>query len=135
MTMWTIAVLGVALVAVLLIFKRLNRTGRRSSTPQDKDYHCVAIAFDDQSCCDWVRKLEGKRLLPFQARLFPLPLPECDAKTCRCRYVHFDDRRADDRRIPFGTVTPSGRFALQDRREGSDRRRPTQGHGSRFGRV
>ena len=26
----------------------------------------------------------------------PLPVPECTSSNCKCRYVHYDDRRQDD---------------------------------------
>ena len=91
--------------------------------PASGDYHGVEIKFHEKTCCQWVKNLRSARLLPHQARLFPLPLPECDAAQCRCRYVHFEDRRTDDRRIPFSTVTTAfGRFATHERRSGEDRR-------------
>ena len=92
--------------------------------PATGRYNGVEIRFAEKSCCEWVKQLRGARLLPHQARLFPLPLPECDAETCKCRYVHFEDRRGeDDRRIPFSTLTSAfGRFTTRERRSGEDRR-------------
>lgn len=39
----------------------------------------------------------------FLAREAPsLPLAECDAMNCACRYSYLDDRRQEDRRTPYG---------------------------------
>lgn len=39
----------------------------------------------------------------FLAREAPsLPLAECDASSCACRYRYLDDRRQEDRRTPYG---------------------------------
>ena len=39
----------------------------------------------------------------FLAREAPsLPLAECDAVNCACRYSYLDDRRQEDRRTPYG---------------------------------
>jgi hypothetical protein len=52
-------------------------------------------------------------------------LPECDRSACRCRYVHHQDRRADDgdRRL-HGSLESNlyGAIADRERRERSGRR-------------
>ena len=49
-------------------------------------------------CCEAARSLSGKRLL--QAEAPRLPLAQCNADQCQCRYIYFTDRREDggDRR-------------------------------------
>ncbi len=109
-----------------LRFGKRARVGRNRTPPSEppaRTYRGVGIQFDETTCCDWVRRLEGRRLLPSQVHLFPLPLPECDAGVCRCSYVHYADRRTGDRRLPFGSTTPSGQYATRNRRMGAERRR------------
>lgn len=129
MAAWIFVVTVVALISLLIAVRRRPKPPPRREPPpppvvEKGLYHGVEIRFQEKACCEWVKKLRGARLLPHQARLFPLPLPECDAARCRCRYVHFDDRRTDDdRRIPFSTLTTAfGRFSTQERRSGDDRR-------------
>ena len=59
-------------------------------------WHAVGFVFD-KNCCGAVVALKGQRFLSGKAP--KLPLPACDAASCRCRYRHFEDRRvATDRR-------------------------------------
>jgi hypothetical protein len=55
-----------------------------------------------------------------------LPLPDCDALECRCRFIHHKDRRAGrDRRSPFGPGGIGGHTGRyeQEQRKGTDRRK------------
>ncbi len=112
----------------LLIWRFFKRQARRPEPHQRRvsnPYHCVAIAFR-KDACRAARGLNRQRMLSREAPL--LPLPGCDAKVCRCKYVHYDDRREDDRRHPLaqrGMVTNLG---AEDRRTGRDRRRTPQLH-------
>lgn len=59
-------------------------------------YHAVSV----QPClmaCERIRPLTGKRYLSREAPA--LPVSGCTNRQCRCRYVHHDDRRADERRV------------------------------------
>jgi len=47
-------------------------------------------------CCAAARAMSLKRWLCAEAPR--LPLPECNAATCNCRYKHFADRRSTERR-------------------------------------
>ncbi|MGB7990122.1 MAG: hypothetical protein WCF44_12035 [Candidatus Methylophosphatis roskildensis] len=86
-----------SLIALLVWQKRERRrmdeiaTLARAGGP----YHCVAIRSRGVVCVA-ARTLVGKRLLSSEAPT--LPVPGCTAANCRCSYVHYDDRRADDRR-------------------------------------
>lgn len=88
-------------------------------------YHCVAIKRGSSSCAA-ANDLEGRRFLPAEAPL--LPLPTCNTvAACRCRYARFDDRRDDERRRPHamgrGFVDATGGM---ERRAASDRRRTAE---------
>jgi len=59
-------------------------------------YHAVGIE-PGSACCKAVAGLKGRRYLSAAAP--EIPLPACDAASCHCRYVHFEDRReGEDRR-------------------------------------
>jgi hypothetical protein len=58
-------------------------------------WHAVMIAAPGNAC-DAAQACKGKRFLSGDAPL--LPLRECDAKRCECRYSHYEDRRGDSRR-------------------------------------
>lgn len=100
---------------------RANAGARASTNHNAHPYHCVSISYRKDACAA-VARLDGKRFLPHEAP--QLPLAGCDAAACRCRYVHHEDRREDDRRTPQavsrGLASASG---YSERRSGGDRRR------------
>ncbi len=124
----------VVALALALVWLVLRRHRGRTETPDrralpsaapDTSYHAVSIRFEKRAC-DAAREYEGRRLLAVEAP--KLPLPDCDAAECNCRFVHYKDRRSGkDRRSPFGSggisATP-GRFE-PERREGKERREDT----------
>ncbi len=77
-------------------------------------YHSVSIRIDGRACAA-AAALAGRRLLAKEAPL--LPLPQCDAATCRCGFIHHDDRREEDRRAELA------RFEGHNHRVGTGRRR------------
>ncbi len=79
-------------------------------------YHNVSIRYYHANACEAVTKHEGKRFLSKEAPR--LPLPGCGAAHCRCQYVHFKDRREDDRRSSY----KSPLFVSADRRATTGRR-------------
>jgi len=97
--------------------RRQQSVARRPRPVARSPFHCVAIAHASVSC-EAVRKLEGKRMLPQEAMHFTLPLAECDCALCRCHYVHYDDRRQEQRRSQFREGAHDGR----EKRFGRDRR-------------
>lgn len=112
--------LGVATLVALIILGWQWRERRRSAVIAELarsggPYHCVAIR-TRAGCCSAVRKAAGTRFLSHQAP--SLPLPNCTAASCRCTYMHFDDRRDSDRRMPFAP-----RRSATHGNEGSERRR------------
>lgn len=82
-------------------------------------YHAVSIVRSLEACAPSVH-LSGKRFLSSEAPA--LPLPGCAVRSCRCRYVHHADRRADDRRFPFGVRKHVESAVASERRRG-DRRK------------
>ncbi|HWM29280.1 MAG TPA: hypothetical protein VNQ14_12535 [Woeseiaceae bacterium] len=89
------------------------------------DFHAVSIR-PGAFACKAARELEGERFLSGTAPR--IPLPDCDASDCSCRFAHHDDRRAgDDRRSPFPpTIGLDAGSTGQDQRSDSDRRRKTR---------
>jgi hypothetical protein len=76
-------------------------------------YHAVGIA-PGAASCKAVAEHKGRRYLSAEAP--KLPLAACDARSCHCRFVHFEDRRdGDDRRQR--TMDARGHAAI-DRRRG-----------------
>jgi len=110
----------------LLVWIRQNRaesTAKSAAKPDDNSaFHAVAIKCSDKAC-DAAKAMTGRRFLSNAAPR--LPLPECDLLECRCRFVHYKDRRTHrGRRSPFATSSASGTTGTfeQNRRENADRR-------------
>lgn len=98
-------------------------------------YHGVAIRYYDPCACDAVQRMETRLFLWNKPPLYletkrflsgeapPLPLPNCTAPRCRCCYVHYEDRRERDRRIPLSPdFFHSSFFVGLERRTGTIRR-------------
>jgi len=85
-------------------------------------FHAVSVK-PGAYACSAANNIAGQRFLASQAP--SLPLPDCDADTCECHFVHHNDRRTGkDRRSPFtsgGIAAATGTFA-GERRKGDDRR-------------
>ncbi|MEX2496282.1 MAG: hypothetical protein WD448_09350 [Woeseia sp.] len=118
-------IIGIALLIILIavFFRRRSRGGhveeaRRkvSTTPGDMDapgdlrnmsdgYHAVSIQ-PGEKACKAARSIEGQRFLSSEAPR--IPLPNCDAVDCSCRFAHHEDRRADEsrRRLFAASVPP-----------------------------
>lgn len=124
-----LTLLGIVAV-LIIIWLFLRRRGRVSqeealAIPRPKEdtaYHAVSIRFAEGACAA-AKGMTGRRFLATTAPR--LPLPECDAATCECRFAHHEDRRAaKDRRSPFAAGNLSGatgRYS-KERRERPDRR-------------
>ena len=90
-------------------------------------FHCVEVRAGEQAC-HAVEQLGNVRYLSGQAP--GLPVAGCDASACRCRYIHHDDRREDDRRNPYGhwanmpTELNAERRTRRDRRSWDSGQRP-----------
>jgi hypothetical protein len=100
--------LGVVLVLLLILLRSVSSGSGRTipkkaaakrkarakksaaAIQQQSAYHSIGCVGD----CRWLEPYKGKRYLPDEAP--PLPVPECTSSNCKCRYVHYDDRREDD---------------------------------------
>ncbi len=126
----SMAIVGIAVLALVFFFIRRSgpapekrpaaaRPAKASSTTA---FHAVSIKFAS-SACSAAKSLEGKRFLSSAAPR--IPLPDCDELECKCRFVHYSDRREDDdRRNPYraGIAGETGKHA-QEQRQGPDRRK------------
>ena len=116
----------VGMVAIVVIVSRLlsarkeisyKERARENNAPHP--YHAVSIHYR-MNACEAAKQLTDKRFLSNEAP--KLPLPECTASTCQCRYGHHEDRRdGEERRVPFKGEHSTG----SERRSATgDRRRP-----------
>lgn len=64
-----------------------------------RTFHAVTIV-PARPCCKLVRRHGDTRYLTAEAPR--LPLSGCRVAECRCRYMHHEDRRIEDRRNLFG---------------------------------
>jgi hypothetical protein len=103
--------------------RRIDAHVRTSGRPVEhrrigNPYHAVSIEPGVRSCAA-AREAQGERYLSSAAPM--LPLDECtQSETCRCRYVHHQDRRSQrDRRVNF--ANPHA-HRMTDRRTGAGRR-------------
>jgi len=120
----------VGVVVVLLVWLFLRRRDQAEDSPataapkrhDNTAYHAVSIKFD-ANACNAAKEMAGRRFLSSAAPR--LPLPDCNALECRCRFAHHKDRRAGkDRRSPFSATKYSdgtGSFE-KERRENLERR-------------
>lgn len=67
--------------------------------PARSGYHCVEVQTGNYACAA-AEQLGQTRFLPDEAP--SLPLPGCNAPKCTCSFVHYDDRRDDERRNTYG---------------------------------
>lgn len=119
------ALMMIVSVAVVIGFRRTSAKNLLPSSVHNggpaHPYHCVAIRYREEACVA-VQRLSGQRFLSREAPA--IPLPACDAASCRCRYVHFEDRRQnDDRRNPRPALMGVGGYLGPERRAGEERRR------------
>jgi len=90
-------ILFLLLAAVVALAITLRPRAPRPVTRADAgDFRAVSVRFDEAGACPAVRALESRRFLGADAP--PLPLPECTADTCSCRFERHADRRASPRR-------------------------------------
>jgi hypothetical protein len=76
-----------------------RRSPRAPVKSADTRFRAVSIRPGEGSC-EAARQLAPLRFL--YGKSPALPLPECDAASCTCRYVHFSDRRSGvDRRAAY----------------------------------
>jgi len=85
-------------------------------------YHAVSIKAGP-SCRQTELRYGLRRYLAQEAP--SIPLPTCDIKNCRCRYLHHEDRRDGFERRHRNVWDPNARSAEAGDRRGSHGRRVT----------
>jgi len=121
-----------ALIVVLIVaaafLLRSSKTSTRSK-PDDRRPGARSSRYHGVSChpplqsCDAAVEIAGTRFLVVDAP--QLPLSDCTARQCRCKYQHHEDRRSEDadRRVPFGLRNDLfGALQQQERRSIRGRR-------------
>ena len=100
---------------------------QKKTTARNTRFHAVSVHYAPDAC-EAVKNLEGRRFLSSAAPR--IPLPECDAIQCKCRFKHHTDRRTgNDRRDAWGrsfSYPSTGQYP-KEQRKGSDRRGRTPG--------
>lgn len=125
-----VGVIVLLLIVALMIWRKKKRASERQAAG-DKEidlmattskFHAVSIR-PGLDACRAARGIEGQRFLSDAAP--SVPLPGCDSQHCRCRFVHFSDRRSgDDRRSPFPpTIGIETGIYRREQRETGDRRK------------
>jgi hypothetical protein len=104
------------------IYTSVDTDQPRKSKMTGNRFHAVSI-IGSGTACAVSEACRGKRFLSTEAPR--LPLAECDAKRCECRYRHYADRRGAPRRreekVAIGT-TATVRVIGANRREKRGRR-------------
>lgn len=128
----TLLVILLLLLSIWLLVRKRRDAHRQRAEPNTRArakrtaYHAVSIKFE-KDACNAAKAMAGRRFLATAAP--KIPLPECDALSCKCRFAHHDDRRSGkDRRSPFSpasTIAGTGSYNLE-KRAGGDRRRKVE---------
>lgn len=129
---WTIVIVGTVVLALVYFFIRSKGSdpaeraaAARPAKPRETSaFHAVSIHFES-GACSAAKSLEGEKFLSNAAPR--IPLPDCDASTCECRFIHHEDRRerdTDDRRNPYraGMAAETGQHKVDQRHGARDRR-------------
>ena len=94
---------------------RLSKTDRRAAGSPASPFHAVSI-HPAAGGCQAAMAIKGQRFLSEQAPT--LPLEDCSAENCHCRYAHHVDRRSgtSDRRLGFGAQHQTAAASVQEER-------------------
>lgn len=125
-----LVIMLLVLLVALWALIRIRRSAKEDKAPSrpavrsaKSQYHAVSIKISGYAC-KAAQEMSGRRFLSTAAPR--LPLPDCDALECKCRFAHHDDRRTGkDRRSPFapaGFGSGTGNYQTEHR-EGGDRRK------------
>ena len=110
-TLTILLLIGAAIVAVVL-WRAKNGNASKSrtkgmpkttkSSPQRRSPYRATSIISNDGACDAVKSIGDKRFLDVDRIIPALPLPDCNAHKCDCRYEQHEDRRAydEDRRSP-----------------------------------
>ena len=102
MSVTTIVLLSLIAAFLMLRSKRDTPTRKKKVETQvqpKKLYSSAAIMHGD-CACSAVKKMGKHRFLASEVPI--IPVPDCTAKSCTCKYARYNDRRnMDTRRDPF----------------------------------
>lgn len=110
-----LVIAAIAAIAAFLWYQQKTSTPDVTPSPSNR-FHGVTIHFPADAC-PAVRMYESTKFLAKEAPR--LPLENCTAPRCHCRYEHYDDRRTEERRESSETT----KFEGAQRRERKDRRK------------
>ena len=93
--------LAVILLVVYVLHAGVLKRPKKAKLKPRSPFRSTSVASGAGACCA-VKALETKRFLDVDKVTPRLPLADCDASACHCRYVRHGDRRFndDDRRHP-----------------------------------
>lgn len=129
----TLSIIAIAVLIALFVFIRrrpktdnvrpYERERRSSDGGSSAKFHAVSIHYAPEACAA-AKRMDGRRFLSSAAPR--IPLPDCDAPECRCKFSHHKDRRSgEDRRNPytqgFGGAS-TGKYLKEQRKSGERRR-------------
>jgi hypothetical protein len=105
-----VSIMAAVVVLVLAIPSKLSKVGKaksitsRGALKRDirrrNPWRATSVVHEHLAC-DAVKAINNKRFLDTEKKVL-LPLPDCEASICSCRYECHDDRREynEDRRHP-----------------------------------
>ena len=94
-----------------------SASGQAARKPR-QHWHAVMVVAPSSACAAALA-CKGKRYLSSEAPR--LPLANCDAEACGCKYRHFEDRRAGPRRAEE-KAAPGAKRPVSNRRVRKGRR-------------
>ena len=80
--------------------KTAQKPAKKALAPRNP-WRASSITSGDNACAA-AQAIAGKRFLDSEKSIPVLPLPDCDAASCQCKYARHEDRRdaSEDRRSP-----------------------------------
>jgi hypothetical protein len=120
-----VAIVAIVVLLILLVFARRpnpeKAKRRRIAKLPDKKFHAVSLRFPP-SACEAAQALGGRRFLSADAPR--IPLDDCTVANCKCRFVHYKDRRSgDDRRDTYGQGIGGGNSGNYEAEQRKNRER------------
>lgn len=117
-------VVAVAIVAIgwriYAARQRQQRAAAAALRRSRNSYHCVEVRKGEDACTA-VEALGHVRFLSDQAPR--LPVTGCTVQRCACGFIHYDDRREEDRRHPYGRLSSVPPVISGERRARYERRK------------
>lgn len=102
MSVTTIVLLSLIAAFLLLRSKRdiPSRKKKPALQTQPRNPYSGAAILHDDCACSAVKKIGKHRFLASEIPI--IPVPNCTAKSCNCKYTRYNDRRnIETRRAPF----------------------------------